>query len=177
VGEIKAIETRYKGYRFRSRLEARWAVFFDTLGIEWVYEKEGYSLGEVGPYLPDFWLPQVDMWAEVKASDLTGDEEAKCRALVEATGHECLLLVGLPEKREYWAFIPDDYGFPEDGDPRGNVLDYALVSMYVSDERRFWSSPGCEGVRCAQDFDFGADYERAVGAARAARFEFGEGGR
>jgi hypothetical protein len=26
----KAIETHYKGYRFRSRLEARWAVFFDT---------------------------------------------------------------------------------------------------------------------------------------------------
>jgi hypothetical protein len=29
--EIKAIETSYKGYRFRSRLEARWAVFFDAL--------------------------------------------------------------------------------------------------------------------------------------------------
>lgn len=30
---MKAIETRYKGYRFRSRLEARWAVFFDALGL------------------------------------------------------------------------------------------------------------------------------------------------
>lgn len=30
---IKAIETSYAGCRFRSRLEARWAVFFDTLGI------------------------------------------------------------------------------------------------------------------------------------------------
>ena len=28
---IKAIETVYNGYRFRSRLEARWAVFFDAL--------------------------------------------------------------------------------------------------------------------------------------------------
>lgn len=27
----QVIETEYKGYRFRSRLEARWAVFFDTL--------------------------------------------------------------------------------------------------------------------------------------------------
>jgi hypothetical protein len=43
---IKAIETRYKGYRFRSRLEARWAVFFDALGVEWEYEKEGFDLGE-----------------------------------------------------------------------------------------------------------------------------------
>ena len=29
MSDIKAIETYYKGYRFRSRLEARWAVFFD----------------------------------------------------------------------------------------------------------------------------------------------------
>ncbi len=33
MSEIKAIETRYKGYRFRSRLEARWAVFFDALSV------------------------------------------------------------------------------------------------------------------------------------------------
>ena len=32
--EIKAIETIYNGYKFRSRLEARWAVFFDEAGIE-----------------------------------------------------------------------------------------------------------------------------------------------
>ncbi len=27
---IKAIQTKYRGYHFRSRLEARWAVFFDA---------------------------------------------------------------------------------------------------------------------------------------------------
>lgn len=63
---IKAIETQYKGYRFRSRLEARWAVFFDALGIEWEYEKEGYDLGEAGWYLPDFWLPEFGIWVEIK---------------------------------------------------------------------------------------------------------------
>jgi hypothetical protein len=52
---LKAIQTRYKGYNFRSRLEARWAVFFDAIGIEWEYEVEGYDLGEkYGWYLPDF---------------------------------------------------------------------------------------------------------------------------
>ena len=51
---IKAIQTRYKGYHFRSRLEARWAVFFDALGLEWEYEPEGFDLGEAGWYLPDF---------------------------------------------------------------------------------------------------------------------------
>ena len=31
--EIKAIQTEYNGYLFRSRLEARWAVFFDACGV------------------------------------------------------------------------------------------------------------------------------------------------
>ena len=42
MSEIKAIETYYKGYRFRSRLEARWAVFFDAAGIKYEYEPEGF---------------------------------------------------------------------------------------------------------------------------------------
>jgi hypothetical protein len=62
---LKAIETKYKGCRFRSRLEARWAVFFDAIGIEWEYEKEGYKLPS-GWYLPDFWLPETKTWVEVK---------------------------------------------------------------------------------------------------------------
>lgn len=37
---LTAIETEYGGYKFRSRLEARWAVFFDMLGIKWEYEEE-----------------------------------------------------------------------------------------------------------------------------------------
>lgn len=63
---IKAIETQYKGHRFRSRLEARWAVFFDTLGVKWEYEPEGYDLGKVGWYLPDFYFPEVRWHGEVK---------------------------------------------------------------------------------------------------------------
>ena len=54
---IKAIETEYNGYRFRSRLEARWAVFFDELGIKYQYEPEGFDLDGT-LYLPDFYLPE-----------------------------------------------------------------------------------------------------------------------
>lgn len=75
MSEIKPIQTRYKGYHFRSRLEARWAVFFDSLGIEWMYEPEGF-LGLYGEYyLPDFKIKcynyqgnYVDFWIEVKPS-------------------------------------------------------------------------------------------------------------
>ena len=52
--DIKPIETIYNGYRFRSRLEARWAVFFDALGVDYEYEPEGYELGDGERYLPDF---------------------------------------------------------------------------------------------------------------------------
>lgn len=70
---IKAIETTYSDCRFRSRLEARWAVFFDAMGIQWRYEPEGFEVrspfGEGGaswPYLPDFYLPATKTWVEVK---------------------------------------------------------------------------------------------------------------
>jgi hypothetical protein len=51
----RAIETEYKGYLFRSRLEARWAVFFDALGIPYLYEPGGFDLSGTW-YLPDFYL-------------------------------------------------------------------------------------------------------------------------
>ena len=67
---VKAIETRYAGCRFRSRLEARWAVFFDALGIEWNYEPQGFET-QHGRYLPDFWLPETKAWIEVKGGKPT----------------------------------------------------------------------------------------------------------
>lgn len=67
---IKAIETRYRGFNFRSRLEARTAVAFDEMGVEFVYEPEGYDLDGCGKYLPDFWLPNPGCFVEVKPKPL-----------------------------------------------------------------------------------------------------------
>lgn len=60
------IPTKYKGYTFRSRLEARWAVYFDLIGITWEYEPEGYKLRNGVWYLPDFYLHQLDTFVEIK---------------------------------------------------------------------------------------------------------------
>jgi hypothetical protein len=73
--QIQPIETLYRGYRFRSRLEARWAVFFDVAGIAWQYEPEGFDLTNVRvprnyepedpePEVPD--LPSMRVWNEPK---------------------------------------------------------------------------------------------------------------
>lgn len=67
---IKPIETEYNGYRFRSRLEARWAVFFDDLEIEYQYESEGYDLGKLGWYLPDFYLPKTKQFIGIKPKNV-----------------------------------------------------------------------------------------------------------
>lgn len=63
---IKAIETEYNGYKFRSRLEARWAVFLDELKVEYQYEPEGFDLHYSGWYLPDFYLPAYQTYLEIK---------------------------------------------------------------------------------------------------------------
>ena len=57
IYNIKPIPTTYKHRQFRSRLEARFAVFFDAIKLRWSYEVQGYNLGsELGWYLPDFSL-------------------------------------------------------------------------------------------------------------------------
>jgi hypothetical protein len=74
MGEPEAIQTQYDGYKFRSRTEARWAVFFNSLDIEFQYEPEGFVLPSDECYLPDFYLPNIGvrdtekdgLWVEVK---------------------------------------------------------------------------------------------------------------
>jgi hypothetical protein len=99
--EIKAIETRYKGYRFRSRTEARWAVFFDALDMKWEYEKDGYTLPNGEKYLPDFWLPALNSFAEIKGQRFSPLEIERCRQLSKLTGFDVIMLDGTPEPRGY----------------------------------------------------------------------------
>lgn len=145
---IQAIETRYKGYRFRSRTEARWAVFFDEMEYKWEYEPEGFVLPDGTHYLPDFrlWTPQQEpIWAEIKGGHVK--EDAKFTAFSEAldNGEEeepylwtphprRVLLSGTPY--EYFiedvgyrgttwrmkAFICPRCGLPEEGlDPEDHI--------------------------------------------------------
>lgn len=65
---IPPIETRAYGCRFRSRLEARWAVFLTEARFDWEYEPEGV-MTTTGGYLCDFRVTGpngVQVWLEVK---------------------------------------------------------------------------------------------------------------
>jgi len=86
MSQIKAIETNYNGYRFRSRLEARWAVFFDALGIRYKYEQYGFEKdgdeNERYRWLPDFYLQDLGIWVEVKGGKPSaGDAEKMAHML------------------------------------------------------------------------------------------------
>lgn len=83
MADIKAIETHYNGYRFRSRLEARWAVFFDAAGIPYEYEPEGYVLSDGTCYLPDFYLPSLHMYLEIKHSNIQREERLEAMKKLE----------------------------------------------------------------------------------------------
>lgn len=73
---MPVIQTHYGNHFFRSRLEARWAVFFNTLGIPYEYEIEGYNLNGLW-YLPDFYMPKQDCWIEIKGIKPTKEEDDK----------------------------------------------------------------------------------------------------
>jgi len=103
--EIGAIETVFDGYRFRSRLEARWAVFFKTAGIRYIYEPECFRLPSGKLYLPDFYLPEVNMrttedkggiYVEVKPSRPNSDEWDYLFELSRIIGKNVLLIEGMP---------------------------------------------------------------------------------
>lgn len=83
---MKPIETKFAGCHFRSRQEARWAVFFQELNVPWQYEAEGYELPTAGRYLPDFWLPSLDCFFEVKGTEPSPAELAKAHELSVQSG-------------------------------------------------------------------------------------------
>ena len=155
---IKAIETRYKGFLFRSRIEARYAVFLDCMGFMWDYEAEGFDLDGI-MYLPDFWLPDVRMFAEVKPT-IEKMEFQKVMALAKNSLRPVLLLVGLPDFRNYNAIQYDPVN------KIFETIDYSLISKFYPE--RF---PGGNYLSGQYKSSYGIDYELAVIAAKSARFE------
>jgi len=184
----RAIETRYKGYRFRSRLEARWAVFFDALGLKWEYEPEGFEL-KSGRYLPDFYLPDHKVWVEVKPGKSTPLEEIKARDLMEARNEPVFLTGGLPgeEGKLFYSYtqiggefnsltLTAAFGFCEDN---GNTSPIGFVALggvphYIDhDHDGSLVLIGCTDMKERKSIDL---LRTAIEAARGARFEFGESG-
>lgn len=186
---VKAIETQYAGCRFRSRLEARWAVFFDTIGIDWQYEPEGYELADGRRYLPDFYLPRIG-WYEVKGAYPTDAEVDLLGDFLQENKAQGYLAHGS---------IPDPRTIISDGQPYPPCEPHDMFDIQIPGDYHYaWTiCPHCRVVGIEYDARssrvthtdtcvFKGDYDdkryngddelilKAYAAARSARFEHAE---
>lgn len=193
---IKAIDTTYKGYKFRSRLEARFAVFLDALGVDWDYEIEGYNLPITGNYLPDFYLENGffpderghytgPIWIEVKNSYPSIQEINKLRELVTHT--EIPGVFFSLSRNTTTNIFKEWYNYDP---PRGHWLtlfhheQYPLDGFYPGHDALpdyYWDDPDMRKILITwiTNLNYALDIRKLKPAAKAAlsaRFEFGESG-
>lgn len=166
---LKPIETTYNGYRFRSRLEARWACFYDALALPYAYEAEGYDLDGLW-YLPDFWLSTLNCWVEIKGQRPNAEEIKKATALANLGGRPVVLFAGEIDPRIVAGIATDKY-YPNSyawaSCAKCNHVDIIDVNAFKAVH-----CPICEKV-CL--FRFSSPLLRkAYDVARSARFEHGE---
>lgn len=167
---MKAIDTFYKDHFFRSRLEARWAVFFDSLKEKWEYEPEGFVLENGVKYLPDFYIPSLDSYVEVKPSinleqyDLDGildlykyDLENKWKPF--SKNKKLLIAIGLPHAKCMWLLV-NEKCYSHDG------MLMVLPFAYLKSERyaQYWYSSGDD------DWSDETPFKQAIKNAKSARF-------
>ena len=181
---MKPIETEYKGYRFRSRLEARWARFFDACHVDWEYEPEGYDLGDGLYYLPDFLLHGVDgrdggnLYVEVKGQ-MTDLDAVKINRFAEL-GNKVLVVGKIPEGDSADEFSEDisdrAYSHGKEGWPYEFNFetidgDHFAAHPGINKDGRFELFGDDGSYLCDQD---DRATEKAYRLARQARFEYGQ---
>lgn len=190
---LKAKQTYYNGYWFRSRLEARWAYFFDLIGIEYRYEYQGYELDGIS-YLPDFWLTgRYNLYVEIKGYTPDALELEKASRLATASERLVWLFVGDPfGPSELCSFIFHNWEMYKES-PRDIMDKYYLhdhiidinergYTTLVRSDKVVWSWIGetwFPGGESSLDKDawFHGDQSKLMYAqlkARQARFEYGE---
>ena len=153
---MKAIATEYRGTQYRSRLEARWAVFFRWMGMKYEYEPFEFSDATVGVCRPDFALDGDGFIVEVKPVFPTRLELLKMRAVAKFARGGTLLLIDWPDFKGYWTLTADDerpvFVAPQYYDQDEHIADWQIVRQVP------------------KEF-FPRGYEKAVRCAQAARFD------
>jgi hypothetical protein len=134
---IPAKPTDYGPYHFRSKLEAQWAVFMDCLGVKYIYEPK---VGEVEAgcrtyyYNPDFELPSLECYIEIKPRKPIEDELGKGAGLANLLGRVFF----------FYNFSPNTGAY---------LMQESNNMRYLSDDYYYW----CECPRCSKIdiLDFG----------------------
>lgn len=184
---IYAIETTYAGHRFRSRLEARWAVFLDHLGVPWEYEPQGYKLPS-GPYLPDFHIQLGDTSAFLEVKPDSGlragpqEDDPRWHEFSQSVGR-LYVTGGIPRPEEIEAKGRDSENetmWSYDAGGWDNYHAFCICEECGAVGIEFsaaWGRVGCCKEPDSDDGPGSGDHPRileAYAAARKARFEHGE---
>lgn len=158
---MKPINTHYNDLYFRSRLEARWAVYFDALGVKYLYEHEGFSFDGFN-YLPDFYFPQYDFYGEVKHESFGDVDLDRWEAFSKGIKKPLVIFEGLPNAKPCRAFYFDNKVF----------VDYNKLIPFADKTKTsfgcFWYSSGSD------NFGYYTPYKEAISTARKKRFEWDE---
>lgn len=194
--DIKPIETFYNGYRFRSRLEARWAVFFDEMGIKYLYEHEGYEKRFEGEpdatirYLPDFYFPDWKMHGEVKGVDCRGqiqrEDAEKMSWMIDYKGpcaNGIVMFGNIPNPQGAYEMEWAVWEYDRKGIRWKYVIGDNPVTGYPDYDLGLESAPCCfnknddyilTDVIRMNPYEEDKKLVSALNAARQARFEYGE---
>lgn len=191
---MKAIETVYRGYKFRSRIEARYAVLLDALGVGWEYEKEGYELSGFR-YLPDFWIPSWDCFLEVKGTELTMEDAMKVNLQAEHSGKYVVVGIGIHDcefvdwlEKGFLIYAPESQRVEDEYGEKSYLRTDMFSLAWPGSKNALLVCDGCNRLHFA-----GAAYtgsgkgyccekdrlvfpEKAINAAKQARFEHGANG-
>jgi hypothetical protein len=146
---IKAIPTLYNHVQFRSRLEARWAAFFDLAGIKWDYEPF-----DLDGWAPDFLLrlKLTTVLTEVKPFDAVthianqvkiGGEKVVLQEYEKAHRHAAKHQVALIGSSPLFHDLPFPFCMPV-MPPAGADYSYddIIDALYVEDTDRLWREAG-----------------------------------
>ena len=136
IQTIPAIETRYAGINFRSRLEAKWAVMFDLLKWGWTYEPTDFN-----GWIPDFAIHGKEIiYVEVKPVYAFPEDVAK-KIDASACPNE-VLIVGMlgPMKDDCFdnatiGWLRDHWGSTETNETKSGWWAEALMARYQKSDR------------------------------------------
>jgi len=179
---MNALPTFYKKIKFRSRTEARWAVFFDLIEFKRDYENQGYKLDDGECYLPDFELTLPngnELYIEVKPENFDKFENSqyvhKLHSFANESGKDLVILQGNPKCRPYDVIRPNinqggSLGFFQDYDPYFRICD-AYWMGYV----RFDNNTGAPEISWEMDARqiekiFGGKFLAAIETSRNEKF-------
>ena len=113
-------QTIFDGHAFRSRTEARFAVFFNEMNIEYKYEPHCYEFplsshsvllpthpSKTIKYIPDFFMPTLQVFIEIKPHFPNTIECMKAFLLSKETGLPVFVCWDI-KKMNMVAFFPDE---------------------------------------------------------------------